>query len=532
MLLQKDRLDESFNSFIEENKRYRLLLMMTSMLLTIMVVLVYCFDVVLPITTEDPIQMLYIENDKPSTFKTSPYFLSVALDDVVIADGFKDFDMNNEKLTAMIRYLSPGYFRIGGNLADRLIFSLKNKTDIDIENVDQLYDSSNFGNIDINYAALPNITLFASDWLKLNNLSSNTNMSIFFGLNALLRFKNGSWDYRNAEEMIKFSDENGLRVNWELGNEPNSFKHKFNEEVNATQMAKDFKQLRSILNKYNNFKKSLLVGPDVTRPEEEHKESQIFLKEFVASAKDVVDKVTWHQYYLNGRTAEPKDFVDPTVLDLLKYQITRVKELTNLSGRSIWLGETSSAYGGGAPNMSDRFISSFMWLDKLGLAAKMGVEVVMRQSIFHGNYSLLDENYDPNPDWWISFMYKNLVGRNVVPYQSKTNKLVRLYVHCLQDAILPSVVIFGVNLGSKTAKIGIEGLDPDNMPLILMGFEFQSKDWFTKDIYLNGVLMKLMPGNKIPDILPRRKFLKPYVEMPPYSLVFWVTTRVKMEACL
>ncbi|CAH1283481.1 unnamed protein product [Diabrotica balteata] len=523
MLLQRERLVDSFS---EVHKRYRILLIM---ILTILLFLVSCYEVVLPKTPEDSIQM-YIQNNKPATFKTSPYFLSIALDDVVIARGFKDFDMNNEKLIAMIRYLSPGYLRIGGNLADKLIFSLKNKTDLNIENVDQLYDSSNnFGNMD--YAALPDVILFASDWLKLNNLSSNTYMQIFFGLNALQRFKNGAWDYRNAEEMIKFSDENGLIVNWELGNEPNSFRHKFNKEVNASQMAKDFKQLRSILNKYNNFNKSLLVGPDVTRPVENHKESQIFLKEFVTSAKNVIDKITWHQYYLNGRTAKPQDFLDPTVFDLLKYQITRVKELTNSSGRSIWLGETSSAYGGGAPNMSDRFIGSFMWLDKLGLAAKMGVEVVMRQSIFHGNYSLLDENYDPNPDWWISLMYKRLVGRTVVPHQSQTNKLVRLYVHCLQEEMLPSVVIFGVNLGSKTTKIVIEGLEPDNMPLYLMAFEFQSKDWFSKDIYLNGVLLKLLPGNKIPNIPPRRKSLTPYVEMPQYSLVFWVSTRIKIVAC-
>lgn len=60
-------------------------------------------------------------------------------------------------------------------------------------------------------------------------------------------------------------------------------------------------------------------------------------------------------------------------------------------------GETSSAYGGGAPNLSNAFIGSFIWVDKLGLSAKMGIKVVVRQSIFKGYYALLDDDYNPNP---------------------------------------------------------------------------------------------------------------------------------------
>ena len=38
------------------------------------------------------------------------------------------------------------------------------------------------------------------------------------------------------------------------------------------------------------------------------------------------------------------------------------------------------------------------WLDKLGLSARMGIEVVMRQVLFGaGNYHLVDENFEPLP---------------------------------------------------------------------------------------------------------------------------------------
>jgi hypothetical protein len=38
------------------------------------------------------------------------------------------------------------------------------------------------------------------------------------------------------------------------------------------------------------------------------------------------------------------------------------------------------------------------WLDKLGLSAQMGIEVVMRQVLFGaGNYHLVDQNFEPLP---------------------------------------------------------------------------------------------------------------------------------------
>ena len=37
------------------------------------------------------------------------------------------------------------------------------------------------------------------------------------------------------------------------------------------------------------------------------------------------------------------------------------------------------------------------WLDKLGLAARLGHEVVIRQSFVKGSYALLDEDLNPNP---------------------------------------------------------------------------------------------------------------------------------------
>lgn len=65
--------------------------------------------------------------------------------------------------------------------------------------------------------------------------------------------------------------------------------------MNATQLAKDFYTLRKILDKYPRYRKSLLVGPDTTRPLPNHPASEVYLKTFLENADQVVDAVTWHQ---------------------------------------------------------------------------------------------------------------------------------------------------------------------------------------------------------------------------------------------
>jgi heparanase 1 len=54
-------------------------------------------------------------------------------------------------------------------------------------------------------------------------------------------------------------------------------------------------------------------------------------------------------------------FMDPKLLDNLP---TQINIATNTAGHppygKFWLGETSSAYGGGAAGLSDRYLAGFM----------------------------------------------------------------------------------------------------------------------------------------------------------------------------
>ena len=84
--------------------------------------------------------------------------------------------------------------------------------------------------------------------------------------------------------------------------------------------------------------------------------------------ESVLDALTWHHYYLNGHTATLQDFLDVQPLDYLPKMFRTVQKFLKKKriAKPLWLGETSSAYGGGAHGLSDRYVGSFLWLDKLG----------------------------------------------------------------------------------------------------------------------------------------------------------------------
>ena len=70
-------------------------------------------------------------------------------------------------------------------------------------------------------------------------------------------------------------------------------------------------------------------------------------------------------YYINGRTARVEDMMSRDVLDSLIEALTKLQDAVAAAGRAstpVWLGETSSCWGGGAPGLSDRYVAGFMWV--------------------------------------------------------------------------------------------------------------------------------------------------------------------------
>ena len=70
------------------------------------------------------------------------------------------------------------------------------------------------------------------------------------------------------------------------------------------------------------------------------------------------------RYYIDGRTSTIEDFYNVQILDTMLDQLSELNHIlaTRSPGKKAWIGETSSAWGGGKPGASDRFVAGFMYV--------------------------------------------------------------------------------------------------------------------------------------------------------------------------
>ncbi|XP_046553605.1 heparanase-like [Haliotis rubra] len=199
----------------------------------------------------------------------------------------------------------------------------------------------------------------------------------------------------------------------------------------------------------------------------------------------------------------------------------------------VWLGETSSCYDSGATGISDRYVAGFLWLDKLGIAARMGLKGVLRQDFYAGNYGLIDHGtFDPLPDYWSTVLYKRLVGDAVFSVEASVdNSTIRAYAHCTKPSFS-----YGYGPGSVTMYFL---LPTDNTTSITFPqFPNQPVDvfWLTpvdgltsKTVALNNNPLKLV-NNTLPELKPYRTG-RNTVTFPGKSFGFLVFPEADVAAC-
>lgn len=476
-----------------------------------------------------------IDEDQAVVATLPDNFLSIGIDTSEVED-FNKLNFLDKRFLEMASHLAPARLRLGGTMSDRLIFSALPETGLAC---DHCHEGNHTGHTCsalkklCKHKFLPYFLLTGKKFDEINIFCRKSHLKLLFTLNLLLR-DHHMWDDRNARDIITYSHKHHYDIDWQLGNEPNSFQHVFNTSVSPRTLAKDFKKLQKLLNE-TGYSKAWIVGPDTTRPQPNRPECLKYMVEFLEYGSHYINVRSWHQYYLNSRTATLEDFWKPDTFNLLEEQIKIMKSHTsNYSQIPMWLTETSSSYGGGAPGLSNTYAATPLWLDKLGLSAKYNITTVVRQSFYGGNYSLISPNFEPLPDWWVSVLFKRVVGGKVLHVDCHCTPLQRMYAHCAKREYTndtSAITIYAVNLEMGKARFLLNGtaLHGDDLLIDEYIISAPSNNRKTQTVLLNG--WPLYYESLLPDLVPRRLKYGNHISMPPYSIGFWVIKNTSIKVC-
>ncbi|XP_056147995.1 inactive heparanase-2 [Lampris incognitus] len=528
--------------------------------------------ILLDVNTRSPVHVL---NDN---------FLSLQLDPSIIKDGWLDF-LSSKRLVTLARGLSPAYLRFGGKRTDFLQFhNLKNlakfrgpgpdyylknyeddivRSDIALDKqkgcklanhpdmmlelqrekaatMQQVLLKEQLSNI------YSNITITARSLDKLYNFAECAGLHLILGLNALHRNPDNTWNSSSTLNLLKYSAGKKYNISWELGNEPNAYRSMAGRAVNSTQLAQDYAVLRNLLQSVRYYHRAHLYGPNAGRP---RKNAILLLDGFMKKAGSVVDAVTWQHYYMDGRVKQAEDFLKTRLLDTLTEQITKVIKVVNTHapGKKVWLGGVGPAWSGGTNNLSDTYAAGFLWLNTLGMAAVQGIDVVLRHSFFDYGYThLVDQQFNPLPDYWFSLVYKRLVGPKVLavrvaglqrkprPGRVIRDKL-RIYAHCTSfynhNYVRGSITIYIINLHRSRKKIKLAGTLRNKTVHQYLLQPYGNDGLHAKHIQLNGEKLFMVDNETFPELKPRTLRAGRTIAMPPMTIGFYVIKNINAYAC-
>ncbi|XP_069557112.1 heparanase isoform X2 [Brachyistius frenatus] len=489
--------------------------------------------------------------------RVDPRFLSVTVDaSLASKEKFMSL-LSSPKMRTLAKALSPAFLRFGGTRQDFMVFNPQKTRQLDSGLPAESCDKVELPwwleeRLKKNWTQQQEILMREELHRKfrriqfteltidlLHSFANCSGFDLIFGLNALLRTADNSWNSSNAGSLLKYCESRRYQMSWELGNEPNSYEKKAGVRVDGYQLGLDFTHLRKMMSQSKLYRGAGLYGPDVGQPKDHRTD---ILQGFLQSGADAVDAYTWHHYYVNGRDTSLEDFLDPEVLDTLALKTNEVLEKVKLVSpeKPVWLGETSSAYGGGAVGLSDTFVAGFMWLDKLGLAARLGLDVVMRQVLVgSGSYHLVDDNLDPLPDYWLSVLYKRLVGPEVLKVEAFSDfgrsKRVRLYLHCANKRSYSggAVVLISMNLSKKPARISVPALVSGSTveAFVLQSDRPGEEGLYSRSVKLNGDALKMVDDKTLPALGGLRLPPSEHLQLPAFSLAFFVLVDARAAAC-
>lgn len=193
-----------------------------------------------------------------------------------------------------------------------------------------------------------------------------------------------------------------------------------------------------------------------------------FMTGFVRSAGPMMDVITYHYYPESHHwpDASPEEMLTPAFMDRMHQYSDRIVALRDQYAphAQVWLGETAAYWGSGLPNATNAFADILFYADKASYLAVSGHQGVFRQTLFGGNYGLIElggtaaaPTFVPNPSYYFLALWKQLVGdaalRITVTGGPATSTMpVRVYGYCAKAG---GVVYLLLNPSSDAATVAV-----------------------------------------------------------------------------
>lgn len=454
----------------------------------------------------------------------APFWSSDASVSVIGNERRPPYDFARPKLRKLAAELAPAYLRIGGSTAD---IAYADMGDPPMAAPPEGYEE----------------VLTKSQWDGIADFARSLDYEILFTLNAGPGSRDGTgrWTPDNAREIIEYTTAQQIPVVlWELGNEVNAFPlmHGPSSALTGEEYTQDMAAARALVDELDPG--SLLAGPSSAYWPLAGEQVPL-MEDFLVHGGDLVDVVTWHYYPqqsvrcpLAVRRAGPDVLLVPENLDEVAVWASEVETHAgqHAPAAQIWLGESGNAQCGGEPGVSDAFVGGFWWLDQLGIIARRGHPIVVRQTLSGSNYGIIrDEDLTPNPDYWNSVLWRRLMGTRVLAANKLSDDpMLRTYAHCTRAGApghAPgAVTVLVLNLdGDRAADVAFTGLGASGFKAFVM----TSDDLQSQRVMLNGKWLEAADDGAVPSMDPRDSAST--VRLPAHSYAFVVASEANLEAC-
>lgn len=456
-------------------------------------------------------------------------------------------DLQSSRLRKLAAGLSPAYLRVGGSEGDQAVYDIDGAC------------SRSAGGSGVPH---PAFCLTEPRWEELLGFANNTGLGVVFGLNVMYgrncSIRNepqpacdsftdygtcSPWDPSNAFALMELTAARGLPVaGFEVGNEK---EHQLTPQDYASCMQAVRQKIDEL---WPAGSRPLLVGPD-ENPRAD------WLHQMLRAGGDVVDVVTYHLYA--GYGLDPsltKELVDPGFLDFTRVIAGNVQRVVQSAAphAQLWVGETAAAWHSGEAGITDAFESGFWFVDQLGTVASLSHQVMCRQCLVGGNYSMLGVNdgYIPRPDYYTGVLWKRLMGDVVLTsYQEEPAVMpyipaMRGYLHCTPGVPGSATFAFLNTDAERSFEIDLSGSDTD-------GHAFRSStreeyvlsspgvgppgphqsELSSLEVALNGKVLKLGEDDALPEMAGRSVSGGAFTA-PPRTYGFVVFPDAKALACM